>query len=123
MRWILKFQDFKYDFKYKKGKLNTNADALSRCPIQGVTDKNETAIHDKPHLTERIINEPLDNQVCVVTKNDEPKTSRPRANTTALDEVQPKPRGRPKGRKINPNPHQRPKTYQSRAHLVYRREV
>ena len=30
LRWMFKFTDYQYDFKYKAGKLNTNADALSR---------------------------------------------------------------------------------------------
>ena len=30
MRWKIKLDEFKFDIKYKEGKLNTNADALSR---------------------------------------------------------------------------------------------
>ena len=32
LRWMFKFTDYQYVFKYKAGKLNTNADALSRNP-------------------------------------------------------------------------------------------
>ena len=33
IRWRLKLRDYEYTFKYKPGKLNTNADALSRNPV------------------------------------------------------------------------------------------
>ena len=37
MRWKLRLGEFDFQVKYKKGKLNTQADALSRLPTTGVT--------------------------------------------------------------------------------------
>ena len=37
--WRLNLRDYEYEFKYKSGKLNTNADALSRSPIVKHSDK------------------------------------------------------------------------------------
>ncbi|CAF4870377.1 unnamed protein product [Pieris macdunnoughi] len=36
IRWRLKLEEFEYDIKYKKGKINSNADALSRYPVNPV---------------------------------------------------------------------------------------
>ncbi|XP_048484046.1 uncharacterized protein LOC125490066 [Plutella xylostella] len=36
IRWRLKLEEFEYDIRYKKGKINTNADALSRFPVNPV---------------------------------------------------------------------------------------
>lgn len=40
IRWRLKLEEFEYDIKYKKGKINTNADALSRFPVNPVQPEN-----------------------------------------------------------------------------------
>lgn len=40
IRWRLKLEEFEYDIKYKKGKINTNADALSRFPVNPVQPDN-----------------------------------------------------------------------------------
>jgi hypothetical protein len=34
MRWIIRIMEFPYQIRYKKGKLHSNADALSRLPLQ-----------------------------------------------------------------------------------------
>jgi len=34
MRWIIRIMEFPYQVRYKKGKLHSNADALSRLPPQ-----------------------------------------------------------------------------------------
>ncbi|XP_041987906.1 uncharacterized protein LOC121739485 [Aricia agestis] len=36
IRWRLKLEEFDYEIQYKKGKINTNADALSRYPVNPV---------------------------------------------------------------------------------------
>lgn len=38
IRWRLKLEEFEYDIIYKKGKINTNADALSRFPVNPITN-------------------------------------------------------------------------------------
>lgn len=40
VRWRLKLEEFDYEIIYKKGKLNTNADALSRIKIDNLTEDN-----------------------------------------------------------------------------------
>lgn len=37
VRWRLKLEEYNYDIKYKKGKINANADALSRYPVNPIT--------------------------------------------------------------------------------------
>ena len=34
MRWIIRIMEFPYQIRYKKGKLHSNADALSWLPLQ-----------------------------------------------------------------------------------------
>ena len=48
VRWRLKLAEYDYEIKYKAGKLNTNADALSRIPINVMTE-----------ITKEIINTPI----------------------------------------------------------------
>ena len=40
MRWMFKFTGYEYTFKYKPGKLNCNADALSRNPVEEPTEED-----------------------------------------------------------------------------------
>ena len=37
MRWLLRLSEFNFEVRYKKGKLNTQADALSRLLTLGET--------------------------------------------------------------------------------------
>ena len=87
-RWMLRFIDYEYDFEYKKGKLNVNADALSRYP-------SEKEINDKlPTL-----------RICVLPRPTEkinPKIHKTRATTIDSDKPQQKKRGRPPGVKNRP---------------------
>ena len=92
MRWMFKFTDYIYDFKYKAGKLNTNADALSRNP------------------TEQDINENLPNLRVMMIQRGKPRAPAPQAKD--LGEEPPKRRpGRPKkaqtqmqGTEVRPTP-------------------
>ncbi|XP_049866081.1 uncharacterized protein LOC126366827 [Pectinophora gossypiella] len=38
IRWRLKLEEYDYEIIYKQGKLNCNADALSRCPVNALND-------------------------------------------------------------------------------------
>lgn len=42
VRWRLKLEEFEYEIIYKAGKINTNADALSRPPILAVNNTSES---------------------------------------------------------------------------------
>jgi hypothetical protein len=44
VRWRLKLEEYDYEILYKKGKHNTNADALSRIEINAVEDDNSSII-------------------------------------------------------------------------------
>lgn len=52
VRWRLKLAEYDYEIKYKAGKNNTNADALSRAPINIITP-----------CTRRIIDTPIKNEI------------------------------------------------------------
>ncbi|CAG4983676.1 unnamed protein product [Parnassius apollo] len=60
VRWRLKLEEFEYDILYKKGKTNTNADALSRFPVNPVqpTDpptSNPPIVNPSRNLDEDLI--------------------------------------------------------------------
>ena len=117
MRWILKFQDYEYDFKYKKGKLNINADALSRCPVGNPKSPNdkENVPQFSAHCTERIINEQPDGQVCVIDKKlDQPALCPPNATASNIPKCGVKPN-------LNPLPHR--KICSCHQYQVYKREA
>ncbi|XP_045456466.1 uncharacterized protein LOC123666419 [Melitaea cinxia] len=40
VRWRLKLEEFDYNIEYKKGKINSNADALSRFPVHPLIEKS-----------------------------------------------------------------------------------
>ncbi|KAJ0177013.1 hypothetical protein K1T71_007022 [Dendrolimus kikuchii] len=40
VRWRLKLEEFEYEIQYKKGKINSNADALSRFPVNPIQPGN-----------------------------------------------------------------------------------
>ncbi|CAH3985206.1 unnamed protein product [Pieris brassicae] len=48
IRWRLKLEEFEYDIKYKKGKINSNADALSRYPVNPVQPESEPGKGGEP---------------------------------------------------------------------------
>ncbi|XP_038207042.1 uncharacterized protein LOC119828829 [Zerene cesonia] len=45
VRWRLKLEEFEYDIQYKKGKINVNADALSRYPVNPVQPEDPLCPH------------------------------------------------------------------------------
>nr|XP_049701809.1 uncharacterized protein LOC126055664 [Helicoverpa armigera] len=55
VRWRLKLEEFDYNIEYKKGKINSNADALSRFPVNPVQDNEDpipsTSRQDVEELT------------------------------------------------------------------------
>lgn len=48
VRWRLKLEEFEYEIHYKKGKINTNADALSRFPVNPVQPASTPPTMDHP---------------------------------------------------------------------------
>ena len=74
MRWRLKLSEYDYDIVYKKGKLNANADALSRVEIH--TKETATNLFDYVNeFNKELANEPstsgtLDNQSLIVNTDE-----------------------------------------------------
>lgn len=48
IRWRLKLEEFEYDIQYKKGKINANADALSRFPVNPINPENTQEPNPNP---------------------------------------------------------------------------
>lgn len=74
VRWRLKLEEFDYQIIYKKGTLNTNADALSRVEIHPLTIDNEIPCTSKDPDNQSIIaniddDEPDDNTIHTALEN------------------------------------------------------
>ncbi|EFA13197.1 Retrovirus-related Pol polyprotein from transposon gypsy-like Protein [Tribolium castaneum] len=62
VRWRLKLEEYDYDIVYKKGKYNTNADALSRIQIYPIEiDAKSTAVQPDDEL-EQLLNEIIESE-------------------------------------------------------------
>ena len=72
LRWMFKFTGYEYTFRYKPGKLNCNADALSRNPVDFPT---EEAINDQlPQFKIMMLQPNNDPKVLKRKKEEKPKT-------------------------------------------------
>lgn len=61
VRWRLKLEEYDYEIIYKKGKMNTNADALSRYPIKPIQQSIEPDTQNTIPLSPEIVLPPLHN--------------------------------------------------------------
>ncbi|XP_020294887.1 uncharacterized protein LOC109860298 [Pseudomyrmex gracilis] len=57
MRWRLKLEEFDYKIVYKSGKINTNADALSRIPVNVIESENANKPQNTFDKIQRILTE------------------------------------------------------------------
>ena len=72
MRWMFKFTGYEYTFRYKPGKLNCNADALSQNPADHPT---EEAINDQlPRLKIMVLQAKIDPKASKEKKEEKSKT-------------------------------------------------
>ena len=67
VRWRLRLEEFDYEIAYKKGKYNTNADALSRVQINAIEtesmianpgDVDIVALETLRNIAENLLNQP-----------------------------------------------------------------
>lgn len=57
IRWRLKLEEYDYEIVYKQGRLNSNADALSRCPVNIVNINNLNNFSYEQYFKKQLINE------------------------------------------------------------------
>ena len=72
VRWRLKLEEYDYEIIYKKGKYNTNADALSRIQINALDDDIQSMINNVDPSEIREINTPPPE---IVNQMQQPSTS------------------------------------------------
>ena len=59
LRWRLKLAEYEYDVVYKAGKINVNADALSRNPVEQVDITDTAEIFATTHQRQRLTDEEI----------------------------------------------------------------
>lgn len=100
VRWRLKLEEYDYNIVYKKGKQNTNADALSRIEINAIENDNESIIVN-PGDIDSIIEDCINNsdptlhledpETILEYLNEEPQasTSKPKINVISNVQIRP----------------------------------
>lgn len=73
MRWKIKLEDYDYNVVYKKGKLNTNADALSRIPIEIHPMENISTAGNADEDIDKLLND-------IIQEREELNTPEPQMN-------------------------------------------
>lgn len=74
-RWSLLLSNYDYDVCFKKGELNSNADALSRLPLPETDSSLEELAHVHSLHIERIQAAPLDSKQCRLASINDPVIS------------------------------------------------
>lgn len=88
VRWRLKLEEFDYDIVYKKGKLNTNADALSRVTINPL--ETESVINNPGEVNNDILEYLRNLSENPIQNNPEPTTPKS-PKTKILQDIQIRP--------------------------------